>query len=79
MRAAVAAMSPKDRRGTAYGFFNLGFGLFWFIGSALMGFLYDLSIPALVAFSVVSQWFAVPLFLASHRLHRTDAERRGAG
>jgi hypothetical protein len=68
MRAAVAAMSAAERRGTAYGLFNTGFGLFWFLGSALMGLLYDLSLPLLVAFSVVVQLCALPLFVASHRL-----------
>lgn len=61
MKAAVAAMSPASRRGTAFGVFNLSFGVFWFLGSALMGFLYDVSIPALVAFSIVAQLAALPL------------------
>jgi len=67
MRAAVAAMSPRDRRGTAYGLFNMGFGVFWFIGSAVMGLLYDLSLPALVVFSVAAQLAAIPLLIASQR------------
>lgn len=67
MKAAVAAMSPLDRRGTAYGIFNTSFGVFWFIGSALMGVLYDLSLPTLIVFSVAIQFAAIPLFLASHR------------
>lgn len=67
MKAAVAAMSPLDRRGTAYGLFNMSFGVFWFIGSALMGVFYDLSLPTLIVFSVAIQFAAIPLFLASHR------------
>jgi hypothetical protein len=39
MRAAVAGMIPANGRGTAYGVFNTGYGLFWFAGSALMGVL----------------------------------------
>jgi MFS-type transporter involved in bile tolerance (Atg22 family) len=67
MRAAVAGMVPTARRGTAYGVFNSGYGLLWFAGSALMGVLYDVSLPALIAFSVVAQLLAVPvLFLVSH-------------
>lgn len=62
MRAAVAGMAPPDKRGTAYGIFNTGFGLFWFAGSALMGFLYDISLSALIIFSVVIQVTAIPLF-----------------
>lgn len=62
MRAAVAEMASPDKRGTAYGIFNTGFGLFWFAGSALMGFLYDVSLPALIIFSIVIQAAAIPLF-----------------
>ncbi len=62
MRAAIAGMVPMDRRSTAYGIFNAGFGLFWFLGSALMGILYDVSVPSLIVFSVVMQLASVPLF-----------------
>lgn len=61
MRAIVANMVPKNKRGSAYGVFNTGFGLFWFLGSFLMGILYDISIPALVIFSMAIQLLAVPL------------------
>ena len=68
MRAAVAGMVPAARRGTAYGVFNSGYGLLWFAGSALMGLLYDVSLPALITFSVVAQLIAVPvLFLVGRR------------
>jgi MFS family permease len=63
MRAAIAGMVSMDRRGSAYGIFNTGYGIFWFLGSALMGILYDTSIQALVAFSIISQLASVPLFL----------------
>lgn len=62
MRAVVAGMAPPDKRGTAYGIFNTGFGLFWFAGSALMGLLYDTSLLALIIFSVVIQVAAIPMF-----------------
>jgi len=63
MRAAVANMVHPDKRGSAYGIFNTGYGLFWFLGSALMGVLYDVSIPFLVAFSVVMQIGSIPLIM----------------
>jgi MFS family permease len=63
MRAAIAEMVPMDRRGSAYGIFNAGYGIFWFLGSALMGILYDISIPSLVVFSVVAQLASIPLLL----------------
>jgi MFS family permease len=64
IKAALAEMVRRDRRATGYGLFNAGFGLFWFLGSALMGFLYEFSLGALVAFSVSAQLLAIPFFLA---------------
>jgi len=63
MRAAIAGMVPMNRRGTAYGVFNTGYGIFWFLGSAVMGVLYDISIPFLIVFSMVMQLASIPLFL----------------
>jgi MFS family permease len=63
MKAAVAGMVPMDRRGSAYGIFNTGYGLAWFLGSALMGILYDQSVSFLVAFSIALQLISIPLFL----------------
>jgi MFS family permease len=68
MRAAVAELTPPERRGTAFGLFNMLFGVLWFAGSGLMGWLYDVSIPALVAFSVLLQLAAIPFFVMSHRM-----------
>ncbi|QLH74658.1 MAG: MFS transporter [Methanomassiliicoccales archaeon] len=67
MRAAVAELVPPDKRSTGYGIFNLGYGVFWFIGSAIMGVLYDVSIVALVAFSFALQVASVPIFLRLKR------------
>jgi predicted MFS family arabinose efflux permease len=70
MRATIPMLVPSSRRGTAYGFFNAGYGLFWFVGSATMGVLYDLSLTALIAFSVIAQLAAVPVLLGIHRHRR---------
>jgi MFS family permease len=61
LRAVVGRMVPADRRATGYGVFNAGFGLAWFAGSSLMGLLYDVSLPALMAFSVAGQLLALPV------------------
>lgn len=63
MRAAIGGLVSPDKRGTAYGLLNAGYGLAWFLGSTVMGILYDTSLPTLIAFSVVAQWVAVPVFL----------------
>lgn len=70
MRAAIAEMTPQHRRGTAYGMFNMIFGVSWFAGSALMGWLYDVSLPTLIAFSMLAQLAAIPFFMAAHHLQR---------
>jgi MFS family permease len=60
LRAAIAGMVPRDRRGTAYGVFNAAYGLAWFLGSAAMGRLYDASVPGVVALSLALQLAALP-------------------
>jgi len=67
MRAVVARMVAPGRRGTAYGILNTGYGLAWFLGSALMGWLYDVSIPGLIGFSVLCQWAALPVLVVVGR------------
>jgi len=61
LKAEIAEMIPAERRGTAFGTFNTVYGLFWFVGSTLMGYLYDFSVTSLIIFSVVTQLFAVLL------------------
>ncbi|MBI2252804.1 MAG: MFS transporter [Armatimonadetes bacterium] len=63
IKAAIAEMVPANKRPSAYGIFNAGYGIFWFLGSALMGFLYDISLSALIIFSVLIQLFSIPLFI----------------
>lgn len=67
MRAAVATMVTSNKRGSAYGIFNTGYGLFWFLGSALMGILYDKHVFYLVAFSVFAQLAAIPVLLVARK------------
>jgi MFS family permease len=76
LKAVLAEAVPAERRSTAYGMFDTGFGFAWFAGSAAMGVLYGVSIPALVAFSMVLQLAALPfLWLAGP----VATERPGAG
>lgn len=68
LKAAVSSMVPKSSRATGYGIFECSFGVFWFLGSWLLGVLYDISIPAMIAVSVTAQLAAIPLYLGSARL-----------
>ncbi|KAF2961300.1 MFS transporter [Fervidobacterium sp. 2310opik-2] len=63
MKAAVAKLVEKEKRATAYGFFNAVFGIAWFVGSALLGILYSISIKSLIAVSIISEIAAVIIFL----------------
>lgn len=59
MRAVVGHLVPAEKRATAYGILNASFGFFWFLGSAIIGILYESSTPALVLFSVAIQLLAI--------------------
>jgi MFS family permease len=67
MRAAIADLTPVERRGFAYGIFNTAYGAGWFLGSALMGLLYELSINYLILFAVVMELISIPLLFAVRR------------
>jgi predicted MFS family arabinose efflux permease len=61
--AAVAPMVAPQHRASAYGLFTAGYGIFWFLGSAIIGILYGISIPVMIGFSVILQLAAIPWFL----------------
>jgi MFS-type transporter involved in bile tolerance (Atg22 family) len=63
LKAAIAGLVPKNKRATAYGIFSTGYGFAWFLGSTLMGVLYDRSITLLVVFSAATQLLAIPFFV----------------
>lgn len=63
MRAAVADIVPRSRRGEGYGIFAAGYGLAWLAGSTLIGLLYPLSIVGLVAFVAVTQLAALAVLI----------------
>ena len=63
MRASVALFTPKEKRATAYGLFHALFGFLWFLGSLLLGILYDFSLYALVSVSTGLQLLSIPLLI----------------
>lgn len=60
MRAIVGNMIHASKRASAYGLFNMMYGIAWFAGSALLGFIYEYSIQEMVIFSVISQLMSIP-------------------
>jgi MFS family permease len=62
LKAMLTDVIPGDRRSTGFGVFDTGFGTFYLLGNTVMGFLYDVSIPLLIAFSMILQLAALPVF-----------------
>jgi len=67
VKAVIADMISPEKRATAFGIFNAIFGLAWFLGSGLMGFLYGQRILFLVIFSVLAQVSAAVFFYLTQR------------
>jgi predicted MFS family arabinose efflux permease len=64
LRPGIAQVVSMNKRGSAFGALNGIYGVLWFAGSAVMGKLYDYSIPALVVFGVLAQMGAAVLFFS---------------
>ena len=62
MKAAVSQIIPKSMRSTGFGIFETGFGIAWFLGSWLLGYLYDLQPAYLVMVSVAAQLLAIGFY-----------------
>jgi MFS family permease len=71
VKAAITGMVASNRRASAFGLFDTGFGVCWFLGSVLLGVLYQRSVDAVVVFSIALQLAALPLLaLAWSRTRR---------
>ncbi|TAM60077.1 MAG: MFS transporter [Rhodanobacter sp.] len=74
--AAVTPMVQLQHRASAFGLFTAGYGIFWFIGSAAIGFLYDRSLPWTIAFCVTTQLLAIPFFVRVARRQKRVGNSR---
>jgi MFS family permease len=63
LRSGIAQVVSMNKRGTAFGAFNGVYGVLWFVGSAVMGLLYDHSLMALVVFGIAAQLVAAGMFV----------------
>lgn len=61
MRGAIAELIPPGKRAIAYGIFNAGYGLAWFLGSTAMGILYGEGKPYLLSFAIAMELISLPL------------------
>jgi len=62
MRAAIADLTPVNRRGVAYGLFNTVYGVSLLMGSALMGVLLEISTGHLILFVIMMELISIILF-----------------
>jgi predicted MFS family arabinose efflux permease len=65
----LTGVIPPQKRSTAFGLFDTGYGIAWFVGSAAMGLLYDKSVVAVALLSTVLQLAAIPVIFIANR-HR---------
>ena len=72
MKAAISGMVPKNSRATGYGIFEFSFGIFWFLGSWLLGNLYDQSITWLIGVSVAAQLVSIPFYFLTVRERKRE-------
>lgn len=72
LASIIARTAPAARRATALGVFDGIFGVAWFLGSALMGILYDYSLIWLVVFALLLQFAALPFFASAERAAATS-------
>ena len=70
MRATVADLVGPGRRATAYGIFGAVVGVAAFLGGAVSGALYEVSIPALITVTVAVQAAALVVLLLTLRRMR---------
>ncbi len=70
MRAAVADITMPEKRGTVYGIFNTIYGLSFFLGSGIMGYLYEISIFYLILFCIMAQFLSLLCFIRLRSLVR---------
>jgi predicted MFS family arabinose efflux permease len=73
LKSVVATIVSKNNRSTGFGVFETAFGVLWFIGSWIMGVLYDVAPSLLVIFSVCTQAAAIPFFYLTWRSFRKMA------
>lgn len=70
LKAVIASLVSKDKRGTAYGIFYTVFGSSWFLGSMIIGWLYQIELLYLVIFVSMMQGlalFSLSLFISKSK------------
>ncbi len=72
LKAGIARLVPKERRAAAYGIFQAAFGVFWFAGSAAMGWLYDHDLKGIIGLALAAQAISALAFILASRSEKTE-------
>jgi MFS family permease len=76
LKSVVATVVSKEKRATSYGIFSSVFGLAWFVGSAIVGLLYDVSLVAIVVFTMLMEGCGlVTLFILMKMKRQTETAK----
>lgn len=62
-RSIIGQLISREKRASAYGLFNMIYGICWFLGSAALGLLYDYSMIAVVLFIFILQFISILFFI----------------
>ncbi len=79
LRASIAESTTAARRGKVYGAVSAVFGTAWFVGSVVMGVLYDVSIGHIVAYVIIVETAAVVAYLWMYRSRIAVRFQEGIG
>lgn len=69
-RSVLAHLIPPELRSTGYGLFGVCYGLAWFLGSALVGILYDVTIIFSIMASLGLQLLSIPFIKSLNSIGR---------
>ena len=67
LKSSVAKLSTKETRSKCFGLFEGIFGLSWFIGSFVLGFIYEASMIAFIILPIILQTCAIIGYILSIR------------
>lgn len=74
MSAFIGNLVAPEKRASAFGVFNMAYGIFWFLGSFIMGFIYEHSLRELVIFIMALQFLSLPLLIiVKYKLDNLEA------
>jgi len=74
LKAMLSSVIPAQKRSTGFGLFYAVFGIAWFLGSTVTGFLYDQTIAGVIMLSMILQFLALPFFVWARTQSGSRAE-----